>query len=167
MALFRNFYRCDRCRHKWTDTWSATCDDDCPKCGARHMSPYKSEDEGTDGRDQNTGSAASLSQTDRIRQLNDAFRQTFIGGRVVVTLGVHELRPEANAALIQAVRSFNNFATDNDPHGEHDFGTIVLMGQTFFFKMDYYSPDMQGGSEDPADPEQTTRVLTIMRADEY
>jgi predicted nucleic acid-binding Zn-ribbon protein len=44
MALFRNFYRCDKCGHEWTDVWSATCDDDCPHCGARHMSPYKSED---------------------------------------------------------------------------------------------------------------------------
>jgi DNA-directed RNA polymerase subunit RPC12/RpoP len=43
MALFRNFYRCDRCGHEWTDDWSATCDDDCPQCGARHMSPFKSE----------------------------------------------------------------------------------------------------------------------------
>lgn len=45
-ALFRNFYRCTCCGHEWTDVWSATCDDDCPqeKCGARHMSPHKSED---------------------------------------------------------------------------------------------------------------------------
>ena len=60
MALFRNFYRCDKCGHEWTDTWSATCDDDCPKCGDRHMSPYKSEDEETNGEDQNTSSAAPL-----------------------------------------------------------------------------------------------------------
>jgi hypothetical protein len=57
--------------------------------------------------------------------------------------------------------------SDNDPHGEHDFGSIELVGHTFFFKVDYYVPHIQGGSEDPADPEQTTRVLTIMRADEY
>jgi DNA-directed RNA polymerase subunit RPC12/RpoP len=44
MAWFRNYYRCARCRRKWTDEWSATCEDDCPRCGARHMSPYKSED---------------------------------------------------------------------------------------------------------------------------
>ena len=44
MAWFRNFYRCARCEHEWSDEWTATCDDDCPACGARHMSPYKSED---------------------------------------------------------------------------------------------------------------------------
>jgi DNA-directed RNA polymerase subunit RPC12/RpoP len=41
---FRNFYRCSECGSKWTDIWPAQCDDDCPWCGARHMSPYKSED---------------------------------------------------------------------------------------------------------------------------
>lgn len=44
MAWFRNFYKCADCGHKWTDVWTATCDDDCPHCGARHMSPYKSTD---------------------------------------------------------------------------------------------------------------------------
>ena len=59
------------------------------------------------------------------------------------------------------------FSEDNDPHGEHDFGSFEVDGENYFFKLDYYSPDMEGGSEDPADPEKTTRVLTIMRADEY
>ena len=44
MAWFRNFYECAECSRKWTDEWSAMCDDDCPYCGARHMSPYKSDD---------------------------------------------------------------------------------------------------------------------------
>jgi hypothetical protein len=42
--LFRNYYRCVGCCYEWEDVWSATCDDDCPQCGARHMSPYESED---------------------------------------------------------------------------------------------------------------------------
>jgi DNA-directed RNA polymerase subunit RPC12/RpoP len=42
--LFRKFYRCERCSNEWADVWSAKCDDDCSRCGARHMSPYKSED---------------------------------------------------------------------------------------------------------------------------
>ncbi len=44
MAWFRNHYTCERCDSTWTDEWSAMCDDDCPHCGARHMSPYKSDD---------------------------------------------------------------------------------------------------------------------------
>jgi hypothetical protein len=111
--------------------------------------------------------ATPAASTERIRALNDALRQTFIGGRVLVTPGVRELSPEANAALLAAVRSFSDFTPDNDPHGEHDLGSVELEGHKWFFKIDYYAPDLDGGSEDPADPEKTTRVLTIMRADEY
>lgn len=44
MAWFHNCYECERCGSKWTDDWSCMCDDDCPHCGARHMSPYESRD---------------------------------------------------------------------------------------------------------------------------
>jgi rubrerythrin len=44
--MFRNFYWCEKCGHEWSDLWECQVDDDCPVCGARHMSPYKSEDEG-------------------------------------------------------------------------------------------------------------------------
>ena len=44
MAWYRNYYRCDRCDSEWRDEWSCMCDDDCPDCGARHMSPYDSDD---------------------------------------------------------------------------------------------------------------------------
>ena len=44
MAWYRNYYQCARCDYEWSDDWSCMCDDDCPKCGARHMSPYESDD---------------------------------------------------------------------------------------------------------------------------
>jgi len=44
MAWFLNNYRCPRCGTKWSDEWSATCDDDCPHCGCRHISPLDSEE---------------------------------------------------------------------------------------------------------------------------
>ncbi|MER9163602.1 DUF3768 domain-containing protein [Mesorhizobium sp. M0715] len=42
-----------------------------------------------------------------------------------------------------------------------------MEGSRFFFKIDYYAPDMQSGSPDPANPEVTRRALTIMRSEEY
>lgn len=44
MGWFRNHYQCDRCEFIWDDEWSCMCDDDCPSCGARHMSPCESDD---------------------------------------------------------------------------------------------------------------------------
>ena len=106
-------------------------------------------------------------RTRRIRELNDAFRQTFIGGRVLVTQGVRELPLVTNAAVLERVRTFANFSADNDPHHEHDFGSFEIDGQTFFWKIDSYDEHCEFGSEDPADPNKTTRVLTIMLASEY
>jgi hypothetical protein len=44
MAWLLNKYRCARCNRAWEDEWSAACDDDCPRCGARHIEPYDSVD---------------------------------------------------------------------------------------------------------------------------
>jgi len=109
----------------------------------------------------------ALSKSDRIRVLNDNFRSTFVGGQVVITQGVDALQIDTKARVLLAVQSFSNFTKENDPHGEHDFGSFDIEGEDYFFKIDYYALDMNGGSEDPADPSVTTRVLTIMRADEY
>jgi hypothetical protein len=102
-----------------------------------------------------------------IALLNDALRRTFAGGKVVMTSGVAALAEGELAQVLERVRTFDEFTNDNDPRGEHDFGKFQVGGVTYFFKVDYYAPDMERGSEDPADPNKTTRVLTIMRADEY
>lgn len=44
MTWFRNYYECYRCDETWEDEWSCMCDDDCPACGARHASPFDSDD---------------------------------------------------------------------------------------------------------------------------
>ena len=102
-----------------------------------------------------------------IRELNDAFRTTFTGGRVMMTSGVNELEPGTKTRLIAAVRSFDCFERSNDPHGEHDFGSVEIDGAKFFFKIDYYDLAMSQHSVDASNLEATIRVLTIMRVEEY
>ncbi len=108
-----------------------------------------------------------MTKTERIAHLNDVFRSTFIGGRVVLTEGIRALSESDRAEVITKVRTLADFTEDNDPHREHDFGAFEHEEQRFFWKIDYYDRDMTFGSEDPADPKATTRVLTIMLAEEY
>ena len=108
-----------------------------------------------------------MDKTERIRELNDAFRKCFVGGTVLLTQGVDALSDSDKRVLLAKVRTFEDFHRNNDPHREHDFVRVVHDETIYYGKIDYYSKDMQGGSEDPSDPAQTLRVLTIMRADEY
>jgi hypothetical protein len=103
----------------------------------------------------------------KIALLNDAFRSTFRGGKIMMTSGVDELPNCVKAEALVQVAKFSEFTADNDPHDEHDFGSFNLVGRKFFWKIDYYDKDLQHGSEDPSDPERTMRVLTLMLAAEY
>jgi Protein of unknown function (DUF3768) len=109
----------------------------------------------------------SLTKTDAIRALNDAFRRTFVGGAVMITAGVEALPAEQRRSLSEKVRAFDAFSEDNDPHREHDFGAIDQGGVRCFWKIDCYDRKTEMGSPDPADPSVTTRVMTIMLAEEY
>jgi Protein of unknown function (DUF3768) len=103
----------------------------------------------------------------RIRELNDRFRSSFSGGRVMVTCGVADLSEMVKAKALQLVASFDDFTEDNDPSGEHDFGSFELGNREFFWKIDYYDERCEFRSEDPSDAQRTTRVLTLMLASEY
>lgn len=106
-------------------------------------------------------------QTAQIRDLNDAFRSTFLTGTVLITAGIRDLPEALRARVIERVRTFSEFTPYNDPHGEHDFGAFTIEGRKVFWKIDYYAPDMEHGSDNPVDPATTRRVLTIMLAEEY
>ena len=106
-------------------------------------------------------------QTAKIRQLNDRLRQTGRGGRVMITRGIQALGEQSVAAIIAKVRAFDTFTPDNDPWQEHDYGKFVHDGQNVLFKIDYYDLAMKLASPDPSDPKVTTRILTVMTAEEY
>ena len=103
----------------------------------------------------------------RIRELNDTLRRTLKGGRIMMTRGVAALGPIAIAQLIDRLRNYDLFDEGNDPYAEHDFGAFEHDGNKLFWKIDYYDPSLNFGSEDPADPLRTARVLTLMLAQEY
>lgn len=103
----------------------------------------------------------------RIRALNDELRAFRRGGYVTITSGVQSLGQTGMQAMLLKVAQFEAFTPDNDSHAEHDFGAVEHEGQTFFWKIDYYDKRLEFGSPDPANPDVTARVLTIMLASEY
>ena len=109
----------------------------------------------------------SKDKTARIRELNDALRTGAQGGEIVQTQGVNELPYRARLKAVLEIVTFEEFTEENDPHGEHDFGAVEADGFKVFWKIDYYDKSGGNGSEDPADPELTKRVMTIMLAEEY
>ena len=50
----------------------------------------------------------------KIRDLNDAFRRTGIGGRIMLTIGIRELGEPAINEIITKVRNFADFNKNNE-----------------------------------------------------
>src|ERR1700730_4110303 len=75
----------------------------------------------------------------KIAFLNDGLRRTFARGKVVMTAGVAALPESTLTQVLERVRYFDEFTKENDPHGEHDFGSFELAGVSYFFKIDYYA----------------------------
>ena len=102
-----------------------------------------------------------------IATLNDKFRKSFIGGEVLLSAGIAAMSSEDKANIISMVQNFNDFTPSNDVYGEHDFFSIDYKGNKIFAKIDYYDLNYEFMSENPANPDMTNRVLTIMLAEEY
>lgn len=89
----------------------------------------------------------------KIRALNDDLRRHLYNGGVLMTPGIAALGEEAIGRLANAIASFDDFL--------HRDGAAII------FKIDYYDKDRSFHSPDPADPNLTERVITIMLAEEY
>ena len=102
-----------------------------------------------------------------IARLNDQLRQTGTGGSIVITEALRKVSGFSASALAAALASYDGFDPDNDPYGERDFGDLTLFGEDLLFKVDYYDKDLAFGSDDPANPDVTQRVLTVMLARDW
>lgn len=120
-----------------------------------------------------------------IAELNDEFRKNLVDiviyqplpgvmthreqNQVLITQGVYGFchNPAITIALLQLVQDYDEFDEDNDPYGEHDFGSFTWLGKSLFWKLDYYDLNYEYGSDDPSNPDITRRVLTILLAEEY
>ena len=100
-------------------------------------------------------------QKTTVAVLNDTFRKS--GQGITVTPGVRAM--EDLIGLIDEIRSFKDFNDDNDPYGEHDFGTVYWDCEKVFFKIDYYDQSLTYGRH-PLYSE-CRRVMTVMLASEY
>ena len=125
--------------------------------------------------------ADTVSRSEQIAGLNHRARQAMgLACVAVATEGFRALPDEDQSRVRELVETFDAFTADNDPYGERDFGAIYQDGEgrwattrtarpaeTVFWKIDAYDRELRFGSEDPADPAVTRRVLTIMLASEY
>ncbi len=113
-----------------------------------------------------------------IARLNDWLRDNIHSpgsNRVVMTRGVDALIGDVRifrnfqkrAELLRTIRAYDAFDGSIDSHGERDMGRLTFEDTACYWKIDYHNLDLTAGSEDPSDPFQTVRVLTVMRVDEY
>lgn len=125
----------------------------------------------------------SAQRRERIARLNDMARQAMGVACIVVATEGFQALPDADQSRVrELIETFDAFGAGNDAHGERDFGAIYhgreglwttrrpsagKAVETVFWKIDCYDRALCFGSEDPADPAITRRVLTIMLASEY
>lgn len=97
-----------------------------------------------------------------IAKLNDRFRGMCVDVNITqgVIYGIGD-----HIGLLKAIENFDKFTEDNDPYGEHDFGSLRWESRKVFWKIDYYDPELKYGL-DPLDPK-CRRVMTVMLAEEY
>ena len=117
--------------------------------------------------DHETKPDISMSRTNAIARLNDELRKTGQGGKLMITRSVSKLSGYRPDILATALAEYDGFSARNDPYAERDFGNLTLFGTDLLWKIDYYDTEHKFGSEDPANPEITRRVLTVMTAADW
>jgi hypothetical protein len=106
-----------------------------------------------------------LTKEKTIAELNDWARLVLPTGLSphVYTPGVQAMNDKKG--LLMAIAKFKDFTEENDPYGEHDFGSLTWENEKVFWKIDYYDKNLEDGAM-PTDPD-AVRMITVMLAEEY
>lgn len=118
--------------------------------------------------------AADIARAEQIARLNDRVRLGLDRhARIVITRNCLEQLAEAPGApevsfVLQAklMAAFRD-CTFGEDSPERDFAAITFLGLKVWAKIDYYAPGLEFGSDDPADPAKTVRVMTILLPEDY
>lgn len=116
---------------------------------------------------QGTIICTEVPRAEQIARLNDQLRKTGTGGTIMITQGVQRITGFDAEVLAAELANYGDFSHENDPHGERDLGLFSYKGWDIIWKIDYFDKELIYGSEDPANPEVTHRVLTVMLASEW
>ena len=84
-----------------------------------------------------------------------------------MTPGVQALAADTVGKALRAIKEFDDFDEENDPWQTHEFGSVEVDETSIWFKIDAYDSKLEYGSPNPADPEVTKRVMTILLPSEY
>jgi hypothetical protein len=108
-----------------------------------------------------------MSDTEKIRELNDAFRMTLISGVVRVTGLLRYYSKFDKAEIMRRIRTFDDWKTDNGHRSEHDFGHFKFADEQHVFWAIHYQDanDIGKPSVNPADPTKTKRLLIVTIAE--
>lgn len=105
---------------------------------------------------------------------NDAFRRHVclgspwpddmppLDGQLVCTAAVADRGVLFTDTCRRTTGFHSDFPESADPNGLHEFGAFQIRGVNVWWKIDAYDRNYEYGSDNPADPTQTARVLTIL-----
>lgn len=112
-------------------------------------------------------SAKIAALNDEFRQAGPLFSRMRFDGLWLITAGVQAQGPQFVWSALIGTQNFDRFIPDNDPYGEHDFGSLLIEHERVLWKIDYLERGTPWGAQDPTDSDRTCRMIMIMLAEEY
>lgn len=108
----------------------------------------------------------TMSPLQKNRTLNDHFRKTAKGGIVSISWGIHMLgRAEVDTIMkkLGGIEGDRSCGADS----EHDNGEITVSTRSIYWEINCYNKEFDDTSVDSTNPDQTTRLITLILGTEF